>query len=428
MEKIVLKNTRKPLMLRKSVFFLLAAFAPAAAVMAQTAVPPPDAGAIFNQFEQSKPSLPSMPAASTPLEIIENGDKQAVPLDSGRRVELKAVVVDARKLKTPQDDAAVRQLLQPWLGRSLSFEDLRSMAQAVTDYYRQRGFVVARAVLPPQKIADGQLTIQMVEGRMDTPVITNNTGLKTGLAEAIIEKNACAGSCADAVATRDGLERAALLLNDLPGVHANLTLNPGTAPGTTQLSTVIDPTRRVGGYLGGDNLGSTYSGHNRMLGGIYANNLLGYADQFNASLTRASNEQTWTGSLDYSLPLGAYGTRVGLRYSHLNYSLTGPFTPLDANGSMDEWGVFLTHPLVAKFNARVNLRAELFQQSYKDLLMGMGSIRHAYQRRFYRHRNRSRCKRYFDFRWNFRRQHSELEGNGNKQRYLCSRRQVCLDG
>ena len=53
---------------------------------------------------------------------------------------------------------------QPYLGKKVSQADLAAIAQAISDLYREAGFHLSRAIVPPQDIADGRVHIHVIEG------------------------------------------------------------------------------------------------------------------------------------------------------------------------------------------------------------------------------------------------------------------------
>jgi hemolysin activation/secretion protein len=59
--------------------------------------------------------------------------------------------------------------------RDLSFADLLQVRSAITQLYVDQGYVTSGAVIPPQTIEDGVVTIQVVEGNLTE---VNVTGLR----------------------------------------------------------------------------------------------------------------------------------------------------------------------------------------------------------------------------------------------------------
>ncbi|EDI8721514.1 ShlB/FhaC/HecB family hemolysin secretion/activation protein, partial [Salmonella enterica] len=228
-------------------------------------------------------------------------------------------------------------------------------------YYRDRGVLLARAVLPPQTIKDGLLTVRVVPGKYDRSVLHNSSRLRDSQAERMVNAAAPAGD----VVKKAGLERLALLMSEVPGVDAQVSLQSGSVPGTSAPDITLKPGKRFGGYVGLDNQGDPTTGRSRVMAGVYANGLLGYGDQLRVDLLDAYEKSNlFNGSLDYSLLAGGYGTRVGVNYSHLNYHYN--FLREGYNGYSDNWGLYVTHPWIRTARARVDVRGDAGQQFLTD--------------------------------------------------------------
>ncbi|WP_395488904.1 ShlB/FhaC/HecB family hemolysin secretion/activation protein [Cedecea davisae] len=336
---------------------------------------PPNAGSLGNEARQAAPVRTVSPSAVHFQAPAQPGSAAGLSSDNGKRVVLRTVDVQSGRLHKAEDDDALKALLAPSLGKPLSFSELQLMAAQVTRYYRERGYLVARAVLPPQNLGQGNMVIRVIEGTLDTPVVANTSRLNSDFAVGMIEANTCKNDCADSVAELARIERTALLLNELPGVLAGLSLQPGGRPGSTQIKAELTPGKPYGGYIGADNMGNESAGHNRALGGAYINNLTGYGDQLKTDLMLSSTADIFTGSLEYNAPVNHYGTRAGLNYSHLNYELKGRFSPLDAHGYSETWDAFVTHPVIRTAKARVDLRVDVFNQNLKDSLLSTNQRR-----------------------------------------------------
>ncbi|ECI4647630.1 ShlB/FhaC/HecB family hemolysin secretion/activation protein [Salmonella enterica subsp. enterica serovar Ball] len=331
--------------------------------MATAAAPVlPGAGTFSNQLRQEA-QLPPAPPSEAPLVIPPaNAGHQAPAGDSHATVVVSKVVFTGRPpgLKG-LDENALQARIADFLNHPQTFSGLESMAQRITDLYRQHGYLVARAVLPPQTVKEGVLTIQIQPGLYDEPLVHNATGLKTAVVQRLVRTTTPAGE----VVTRRQLEREALLLGDIPGVTAQVSLAPGRQPGTTQPQVTLTPGKQYGGYVGMDNQGDPSTGRSRVMAGFYANSLLGQGDQLRVDLLDAwEKSDLFNGSLDYSALVGGYGTRVGVNYSHLNYqySLAG----MGFEGYSDNWGVYVTHPWIRTAGARVDIRFDAGQQFLTD--------------------------------------------------------------
>ncbi|EHL2774284.1 ShlB/FhaC/HecB family hemolysin secretion/activation protein [Salmonella enterica subsp. enterica serovar Hvittingfoss] len=323
-------------------------------------LPPTGAGQLGNQLHQETQAIP--PAPSAPSLSLPSGEKGVVRApDSDARVTLKQVSFTGDVVVQGITQDAVQRVVSPWLNRPVSFADLQAMADAVTQHYRNRGVLLARAILPPQTIKDGVLKIEIIPGKYDNASLSNTGTLRNPQATRMVSSLAPVGS----VVTKAGLERMALVLSEVPGVNAQVALKSGSLRGTSAPDITLTPGKRFGGYVGLDNQGDPTTGRSRVMAGMYANELLGYGDQLRVDLLDAYEKSNlFNGSIDYSLLAGGFGTRVGANYSHLNYHYN--FRQLGFNGYSDNWSLYVTHPWIRTARARVDVRAEGGQQSLTD--------------------------------------------------------------
>ncbi|MGG2419590.1 ShlB/FhaC/HecB family hemolysin secretion/activation protein [Ralstonia pseudosolanacearum] len=341
----------------------------ASAVAAAQGVPP-GAGALGNQLRQREavqPQAPARPALALPP---DQSHGRAAP-DTGGTVVVKKVIFTGLPDVRGLDEAVLQRLVAGDLNHPQGFAGLSAMAQKVTDLYREHGLLLARAVLPAQTLRDGVLTIQVIPGRYDRAQIKNTSALRSSVADRMIRAATPEGE----LVTRATLDREALLLNEIPGVTAQLSMASGTKSGTTTPEISLAPGKTYGAYIGLDNQGDRSTGRSRVMLGGYVNNLAGLGDQLRVDVLDAYEKSNlFNGAIDYSLLAGgAHGTRLGLNYSHLNYRYN--LNRMQFKGYSDNAGVYATQPWIRTARARVDLRLDLQQQrltdNYPDLFSGL---------------------------------------------------------
>ncbi|WP_286186437.1 ShlB/FhaC/HecB family hemolysin secretion/activation protein [Geitlerinema sp. P-1104] len=89
------------------------------------------------------------------------------------RLEVRGYRVEGSSRFTAEDFAPI---LEPFIGE-MSFADLLQARSAVTQFYVERGYITSGALLPPQTIEDGIVTIQVVEGALEDIVVTGDRRL-----------------------------------------------------------------------------------------------------------------------------------------------------------------------------------------------------------------------------------------------------------
>lgn len=340
----------------------------------------PNAGAMSNEIRQTTPE---------PLLAPHKAEVKIPPLISppslARSPTMETIILrevrfegDTQLLQSgDRSNKVLYGVINLWLGQRLTFNDLQAMTLAITRFCRQQGFVAAQAILPPQTIREGIVVVRIIAGRLDNPEVNNQSWLNTEFATAVIESNSCSKTvgffgnkdCSVSPAELFRLERTALILNEIPGVDAVLALKPGAQSGMTRIYADITPSQPAMGYIGIDNQGNDYSGHNRLLAGGAINNLTGWGDQLRSDLILSSSADVFNGMLDYNFPINTYGTRAVLNYSYLDYTLKGPFKILDARGHSNRWGLNLSHPWIRNSAARIDASAGYYQSRMRDALI-----------------------------------------------------------
>lgn len=92
--------------------------------------------------------------------------RAALPPKGGAVVLLKSVTYDPPSafLSAAELDA----ISAKYVGRRVDFSDISALVRDVNDLYAKKGVVTAGAILPPQNLSSGQLTVRLVEGREGT--------------------------------------------------------------------------------------------------------------------------------------------------------------------------------------------------------------------------------------------------------------------
>ena len=320
----------------------------------------PDAGSLQNSAPMELPTRLPLPGPLLPAETT--GD---APADAGPKVSVRRFVLDAR---VPLDAAAFQAAVAPYLNRPLTYEALLAAAQAVALAYRQAGWVVS-AVLPEQDISDGEVRITVTNALFGG--VAMRGGEAVGLRLQNIESYITEQQTPLQPLRTDALERALLLIDDLPGLSATGVLHAGQYAGETDLLVQIEPSARHGGEISLDNTGARSTGYQRVLANWNKSGLLTWGDQFSANLVHTFTAYQSDGSdyqrVNYSLPLGYDGLRLALGGSVFSYRLvSSEFSGLGFYGDSDAWDLELTYPLLRHQNKNLYLMARVEQKHFDN--------------------------------------------------------------
>lgn len=331
-------------LLSRSLLLLLAVGLLPCGAMAQEL---PDAGRVLQD---------NFPASLQPVEpsvdFAPQGELLADTQRGGSAVELKKITLTGNSVYS---DGILLTLVDRELGRSFDLAGLRQLSTRISRYYHANGYPFARAYLPQQTMADGVLTIAVLEGRYGTVQATGEGAL------AAAAQGFVSGLEADSVIEAGRLERAMLILGDQPGINIIPVMRPGAATGSGDLEVQVSKAPRVTGQLSTDNHGNRYSGGYRAQAELQLNRVISFGDEISVQ-GLYSSEDLWLGQLAYALPLGRSGLRGRVSYAHTAYDLRDPYEGYTGTAKIST--ADLSYPLIRSRNS--NLMAGVSYQ-YKEL-------------------------------------------------------------
>ena len=166
---------------------------------------------------------------------------------------------------------------------------MKDAAALVEEFYRGEGYFLARAFLPQQTSKDGVVEIAVLEGKVGDVKIqaSADSRLNSSVAEGLL-----ASIQSGALVDEKSLERALLLLSDIPGTRVRSTLSPGAQVGAADLRVELEDTgERVTGSVEADNYGSKHAGRDRYAVSANLINPSGYGDILGVRVMRTSGEE-----------------------------------------------------------------------------------------------------------------------------------------
>lgn len=300
------------------------------------------------------PLLPTTdPCASCSAPAAPAAD--ATPAQPGASAPAASFLLQDLRLNGAQalDAEALRATTAPYIGRTVTLADLESLAQAITQLYRERGYFLAQAVVPVQTVQDGIVEVSVIEGRIGQVDVI--VAPEAPIAEARV-RGFLAPVAAGQAVHAPSYERAMLLLADQPGLRVSSALQEGVQPGTTDLSVEVNPGRRWQFSAEADNHGTKESGRFRVGGTARLNNPFGIGDNLDLRLMVSNGNALQLGRASYEMPLGSSGLRLGLGLARVSYDLGGEFAELGAQGKADVFDVSLNYPLIRQRRHNLFLR------------------------------------------------------------------------
>lgn len=229
---------------------------------------------------------------------------------------IKRIRLTGFVLPEVHNETRLQDILDAYTNRSVAFDELQVLTEAITKYARDSGFTVSQAVVPAQEIRDGQLEIAVYVSVYDDIKMVSNT---SRVADRVLVKF-LGPLKKDVVITDKKLERVLNDLNDLPGVIARGSLYPGSRPLTTGLDVEILRRPVWNNYVFVDNGGSQISGRWRYGFHTEINNPGQQGDKIGVTGS-ISNKHTKNYAVNYETAIGSRGTRWGVGFSRTSYDI-----------------------------------------------------------------------------------------------------------
>lgn len=240
--------------------------------------------------------------------------------------------------------------------RGITLGQIETVANTITQFYRERGFVLAKAYIPKQQVRDGVVNLTLLLGMLGDVQVSGNKLYNAKTVSSVFD-----GMLGQPV-TSTAIEEQLFLINDYPGIFVDGHFEPGYQVGDTRLNVTVKEESRYNGNVRLDNHGTEDTGLYRAYADFQLNNPLGLADKLQLSLLSAfqpSNTNYW--QLQYQMKLFGPRTRLSLDASENQFVIDQSLgVDLQLHGVVNVNGVTGTyiHQRNRKSNSSFDLRYE----------------------------------------------------------------------
>jgi len=193
--------------------------------------------------------------------------------------------------------------------RGITLGQIEAVANTITQFYRERGFVLAKAYIPKQQVREGIVNLTLLLGMLGDVKVNGNKMYKENRISSVFD------NMVGKPITNAEIEERLYLINDYPGIFVDGYFEPGYQVGDSRLGVNVRSESRYNANLRVDNHGTDDTGRYRLYADAQVNNPLGLADRFKLGWLAAfkpANTDYW--SVDYFAkpfgPRAAFGIDV----------------------------------------------------------------------------------------------------------------------
>ena len=330
----------------------------------------PAAGQAIDRPAQERPPLPGFeePQEKLPrlLPPLAPPEPAAPGQAGGPRFFVRGYQITGSSVFTAEDFGPV---VDPYLGREISSEELVALRNAVTRLYLDRGYLNSGAVIPDQDLADGVVELRIVEGSLSRIELSGEEHFRAGR---LRERVALGASTPlDVQALQESLE---ILQQDPRIRRVNARLLPGKRPGEAvlQVSVEEEPPYRLD--LEASNFAPpSFGSYQGQLVAAHEN-LLGFGDTLGIRFRGAEGLLRLDGQVEF--PVNARGTQLVARGEWSRSEIVeDPFSVLEIETDYVAGRIGIEHPVYRSLRTDLTLglladwrRSDTVTCAFEDVL------------------------------------------------------------
>lgn len=299
---------------------------------------------------QPKPSLVPRGVAVQPKTESQNKQSNLSTEEQKLTFKFNGIIFTGNHVYTEQQ---LLPLYQDQINQTITVADLYKIVEKITNYYRNNGYILSFASLPPQSVTNGIVNVKIIEGYINNVYVTGKPYGAKCLVEGIgyqIRK------CPPVNINR--VVYYLLLANEIVNTTVKAIFAPSKSGlGGTDLN-METYTKPVSAYFSYDNYGTRYIGPQQMTGNLTVNSIFNSGDstQFTYTKTPKGSELTFM-DLNYNGPLGDGGSRWTLGSTRVHTHPLFVLAPTQTDGFSSNIYTGFLYPVIRTRATALNLTA-----------------------------------------------------------------------
>jgi hemolysin activation/secretion protein len=263
-------------------------------------------------------------------------------------------------------EAELAEWVRPYVNRPVSTEDLQQLRLDLSRRYLERGYVNSGVVIPDQRVENGAVELNAIEGELSRIEIVGDPKLYDGYILGRLDRH-----IHEPLNVKEVQNALQYLQRDPHITKVNARLVPGAARGESVLRVEVDEPDRFDVMLGVDNHRTSSVGAERGRVAIGTRNLTGLGETFRGSTAISDGSDDYSAALE--VPLTRWNTTIQGYFSRSDSTIVErKFEDLDIESVTDTTGSTVSQPVYDSLNNTISTVAGFEAKSSKTELLGKG--------------------------------------------------------
>ncbi len=339
---------------------------------AQTAI---DSNAVDfnNHIEQKNQQIFQNKLGNSPINLDVSNQNFPTAIDNQKVQEASQdskfnIVFDPIKVKQIKVignslfHSEISELITQFQGKSVTITELYELRSSISKLYVDNGYVNSGAYLPAQKLQDGIVRIEVLEGGIESIKVNGNKRLSDRYIASRLS------SLPTPLQTKQLLERLQILRLDPLIDNVSAELSAGLTPGMSRLDVEVKEAKAFSLSSSLDNHKSPSIGSNSRNIALNHSNLLGFGDKLQLNYTNTQGSNGF--DIGYTFPINAKSGTISFAYGfNSNDIIENPFTPLDIETQSNYYQLSFRQPIIYKPNRELALGISFSRQHSETSLL-----------------------------------------------------------
>ena len=202
---------------------------------------------------------------------------------------------------------------------------METVSRKIESKYKEGGYLTTTVYVPEQDIRDGTIEIRIAEGKMGQLNVEGNKWFSADFIKKFIHAKK------NEILNIKTLVRDILRLNKNPDLEIKTVLSQGKDPVTSDISLKVDGKFPWHAGFLEDDRGSRLTGKYRSMFTGRSSNISGLGDSIFVNTLLSSS--SFGESVSYNVPVGTYGTKMGVDVTYFDMKLGKEFKSFDITGN-----------------------------------------------------------------------------------------------